>query len=107
MWRAIRYGLSGELIDLERGESVPARARLERAARVGAAGRRRDRRGATGSRLPEQNAAERQIARFEEGATWPRSTASSSSPRARRPAALDQQAAEPVGLRAGAQRCAA
>ena len=30
MWRAIRYGLSGELIDLERGEVRPARARLER-----------------------------------------------------------------------------
>ena len=30
MWRAIRYGLSGELIDLERGDVVPARARLER-----------------------------------------------------------------------------
>ena len=29
-WRAIRYGLSGELIDLERGDVVPARARLER-----------------------------------------------------------------------------
>src|SRR5438552_364392 len=28
-WRAIRYGLAGELIDLERGESIPARARLE------------------------------------------------------------------------------
>ena len=30
IWRAIRYGLSGELIDLERGEVLPARARLER-----------------------------------------------------------------------------
>ena len=30
MWRAIRYGLSGELIDLERGDVLPARARLER-----------------------------------------------------------------------------
>ena len=29
LWRAIRYGLSGELIDLERGESIPARARIE------------------------------------------------------------------------------
>jgi carboxylate-amine ligase len=27
--RAIRWGLSGELIDLERGESIPARARIE------------------------------------------------------------------------------
>src|SRR5919205_3190109 len=29
LWRAIRRGLSGELIDFERGESIPARARLE------------------------------------------------------------------------------
>ena len=65
MWRAIRYGLSGELIDLERGDVLPARARLERliewvlpvAAEIGAA---------EWLRLPEQNAAERQIARFAE-----------------------------------------
>ena len=68
MWRAIRYGLSGELIDLERGDVVPARARLERllewvapvADEIGAA---------PYLALPERNAAERQIARFEEGAT--------------------------------------
>ena len=29
LWRAIRYGLSGELIDLERGDVRPARAALE------------------------------------------------------------------------------
>jgi carboxylate-amine ligase len=29
LWRATRYGLSGELIDFERGEPIPARARLE------------------------------------------------------------------------------
>ena len=29
IWRAIRYGLSGELIDLERREPVPARVRIE------------------------------------------------------------------------------
>ena len=29
MWRAIRYGLSGELIDFDRGEPIPARARIE------------------------------------------------------------------------------
>ena len=68
MWRAIRYGLSGELIDLERGDVVPARARLDRllewvapvADEIGAA---------PYLALPERNAAERQIARFEEGAT--------------------------------------
>jgi glutamate---cysteine ligase / carboxylate-amine ligase len=65
LWRAIRYGLSGELIDLERGDVLPARARLERllewvqpvAAELGAEGL---------LRIPDQNAAERQIARYAE-----------------------------------------
>ena len=68
VWRAIRYGLSGELIDLDRGDVVPARARLERllewawpvAEEIGAA---------PWLAIPERNAAERQIARAEEGAT--------------------------------------
>lgn len=30
MWRAIRYGLDGRLLDLERGEEYPARAAIER-----------------------------------------------------------------------------
>jgi carboxylate-amine ligase len=68
LWRAIRHGLSGELIDLERGESLPARARIEQliewvlpvAEELGAA---------TWLAVPERNAAERQIARHEEGAT--------------------------------------
>jgi carboxylate-amine ligase len=67
-WRAIRWGLSGELIDLDRGDVVPARARLERllewvapvAEEIGAA---------PYLAIPERNAAERQIARFAEGAT--------------------------------------
>ena len=46
LWRAIRYGLSGELIDFERGEPIPARARLEQLLDWVAPGRRRDRRGA-------------------------------------------------------------
>jgi carboxylate-amine ligase len=68
LWRAIRHGLSGELIDFERGEAVPARARLEQLAEwvrpvaeeLGAA---------EWLAIPEQTAAERQIARHEEGAT--------------------------------------
>jgi carboxylate-amine ligase len=67
-WRAIRYGLSGDLIDLDRGDVLPARARLERliewalpaAEEIGAA---------PYLSLPERNAAERQIARYEEGAS--------------------------------------
>jgi len=68
LWRAIRYGLSGELIDFASGESVPARARLERlvdwvrpvAEELGAA---------EWLAIPERNAAERQIARHQEGAS--------------------------------------
>src|SRR5215471_12175861 len=68
LWRAIRHGLSGELIDFERGEPVPARTRLEQLAEwvrpvaeeLGAA---------EWLAIPERTAAERQIARHEEGAT--------------------------------------
>jgi carboxylate-amine ligase len=67
-WRAIRYGLPGELIDLDRFETRPARAELERliewvlpvAEELGAA---------AFLAVPAANAAERQIARYEEGAT--------------------------------------
>ena len=44
MWRAIRYGLSGELLDLGACEVRPARAELERVAEWVAPGRRRARR---------------------------------------------------------------
>jgi carboxylate-amine ligase len=68
LWRAIRHGLSGELIDLERRESVPARARLEHLlewVRPVA-----DELGATPwLAVPDRNAAERQIARLDHGAT--------------------------------------
>jgi glutamate---cysteine ligase / carboxylate-amine ligase len=68
LWRAIRHGMSGELIDFARGETVPARARLEQLAEwvrpvaeeLGAA---------EWLSIPERNAAERQIARHEEGAS--------------------------------------
>jgi len=69
LWRAIRLGLSGELIDLDRGDVVSARARLERlvewvlpvAEEIGAA---------PWLRISEQNAAERQLARRAEGASF-------------------------------------
>jgi glutamate---cysteine ligase / carboxylate-amine ligase len=68
LWRAIRYGLAGELIDLATGEVRPARTVLESLAEwvmpvadeLGAA---------PFIAIPEANAAERQIARHEEGAT--------------------------------------
>jgi len=68
LWRAIRHGLSGELIDFATGESVPARSRLEAllewvrpvADELGAA---------EWLAISERNAAERQIARHEEGAS--------------------------------------
>ena len=68
MWRAIRYGLSGELIDFAGGEQVQARTRIEQlldwvapvADEIGAA---------PFLNVPERNPAERQIARFGEGAS--------------------------------------
>jgi glutamate---cysteine ligase / carboxylate-amine ligase len=68
LWRAIRHGLSGELVDFASGEVVPTRARLEQLAEwvrpvaeeLGAA---------EWLTIPDRNAAERQIARHDEGAT--------------------------------------
>ena len=68
LWRAIRYGLSGELIDLATGEVRPARAQIERlvewvlpvAEELGCADH---------LAVPAANAAERQIARHAEGAS--------------------------------------
>jgi len=68
LWRAIRYGLSGELIDLESFDVRPTRVALERlidwvlpvAEELGCA---------SFLAIPVANAAERQIARFEQGAT--------------------------------------
>jgi carboxylate-amine ligase len=65
LWRAIRYGLSGGLIDFGAGEVIPARARLEQlvewvapvAAEIGAA---------PYLTIPEANSAERQYARLSE-----------------------------------------
>ncbi len=67
-WRAIRYGLAGELIDFDRGEPVPTRARLEAliewvgpvAVETGAA---------PFLAVPAANSAERQKARWQNGAT--------------------------------------
>jgi glutamate---cysteine ligase / carboxylate-amine ligase len=64
-WRAIRYGLSGELIDFASGDVVPARTRIEQliewvepvAGEIGAA---------PFLSVPAANAAERQYARLEE-----------------------------------------
>ena len=66
-WRAIRYGLAGELIDFDRRAAIPARQRIEElvdwvlpvAEEIGAAAH---------LAVPERNAAERQIERFESGA---------------------------------------
>jgi glutamate---cysteine ligase / carboxylate-amine ligase len=65
-WRAIRYGLPGELLDFERREPIPARQRIEEliewvlpvAEEIGAA---------PYLAVPERNAAERQIERLEDG----------------------------------------
>ena len=68
LWRATRYGLSGELIDLSTGDVRPARAHLERllewvqpaAEELGCA---------SYLTIPAANAAERQIARHAAGAS--------------------------------------
>jgi glutamate---cysteine ligase / carboxylate-amine ligase len=68
LWRAIRFGLAGELIDLSTGRVRPARAALEEliewtlpaAEETGAA---------AFLRVPTANAAERQIARYDAGAS--------------------------------------
>jgi carboxylate-amine ligase len=67
-WRAIRFGLSGELLDFARGTPIPARRRIEEliewvqpaAQEIGAS---------PYLAVPERNAAERQIERCEDGAT--------------------------------------
>ena len=67
-WRAIRYGLSGEFVDLDTGEVRQARVHLERllewvrpvAEELGAA---------SYLDVPAANSAERQIARHAEGAS--------------------------------------
>ena len=68
LWRAIRWGLAGELLDFGRGEAVPARARIEAlvdwvtpvAEETGAA---------PFLAVPAANSAERQQARWQDGAT--------------------------------------
>ena len=68
LWRAIRYGLSESFIDLGSGEVLPTRGRMEQllewiapvADELGVA---------PYLALPAKNAAERQMARFEAGAT--------------------------------------
>jgi carboxylate-amine ligase len=66
MWRAIRFGLDGKLVDLERGEEYPARAAIERLAAWTAPIRAE-----LGIELafPEHNGAQRQRRMIEAGAT--------------------------------------
>ena len=65
MWRAIRFGLDGRLVDLERGEEYPARAAIERLAAWTAPVRAE-----LGIELafPERNGAQRQRRMIEAGA---------------------------------------
>jgi carboxylate-amine ligase len=66
MWRAIRFGLDGRLIDLEGGEEYPARAVLDRLAAWTAPVR-----GELGIDLafPERNGAQRQRGMIAAGAS--------------------------------------
>jgi glutamate---cysteine ligase / carboxylate-amine ligase len=68
LWRAIRYGLSRSFIDLDRGEVLPTRERIERL--IAWIGPVADELGVTSYLgVPEKNAAERQIALCEAGET--------------------------------------
>src|ERR1035441_9852062 len=66
MWRAIRFGMDGRLIDLERGEEYPARGAIDRLGAWTAPVR-----GELGIDLsfPERNGAQRQRRMIESGAT--------------------------------------
>jgi glutamate---cysteine ligase / carboxylate-amine ligase len=66
MWRAIRFGLDGRLVDLERGEEYPAREAIERLARWTAPIRSEL---SIDLAFPERNGAQRQRRRIEAGAT--------------------------------------
>jgi glutamate---cysteine ligase / carboxylate-amine ligase len=66
MWRAIRFGLDGSLIDLERGEEYPARAAIERLAAWTAPVRAEL---GIEPPFPEHNGAQRQRERIAAGAT--------------------------------------
>ena len=68
LWRAIRYGLSGSLIDFDAGRGGAGPGAHRAADRMGGTGRRGDRRGAFLA-VPSANAAERQLARWQEGAS--------------------------------------
>jgi len=67
MWRAIRFGLDGWLIDLDRGEEYPAREAIERLAAWTAPIRAEL--GIDPPAFPERNGAQRQRQMIEAGAT--------------------------------------
>ncbi len=105
LWRAIRYGLSGSLLDVRTYEVQPARAELDRLAEwvlpvaeeLGMA---------PFLAVPSANAAERQIARFEEGGTLEEIYAEQVRAGGLSPAALVQapQAAAAAGTPPGLAR---
>ncbi|HEX4187189.1 MAG TPA: YbdK family carboxylate-amine ligase [Solirubrobacteraceae bacterium] len=66
MWRAIRFGLDGRLIDLDRGEEYPAREAIERLAAWTAPVRAEI---GIEPAFPERNGAQRQRRLIEAGAT--------------------------------------
>src|SRR5215217_1397738 len=66
-WRAIRYGLDGKMIDLERGEEFPAAALTDRLLAWTAPARAAM--GGLDPALPEQNGAQRQRAAIAAGAS--------------------------------------
>ena len=66
MWRAIRYGLDGELLDLETGEAYPARSAIDRLLAWSAPARAQH--GLPEPAFPTANGAQRQRRMIEAGA---------------------------------------
>jgi glutamate---cysteine ligase / carboxylate-amine ligase len=64
VWRAVRYGLDGELLDLERGETYPAQETVERLLKWTAPARAEL---GIDVSLPPQNSAQRQRRMIEQG----------------------------------------
>ena len=81
LWRAIRHGMSGRLIDFRRGEEVEAAAALEAAARLDRAGahsarhRGRPARRATAPSAPARRSTPESRSRTSTATPWPRPSA--------------------------------
>ena len=101
LWRAIRHGLDGELIDFRRGTTLPARAAVEELLQWTQPAQ--EALGITVD-LPEQNGAQRALAALEGGASIPeiyRAALEETTADFRRPAAPARERAAPQAASGG------